>query len=218
MPTHTAASALICFHSFDGAPWCWPRWQEITGVKHGLFPTDDLLLPKGWTRRDAEDIKSYFFQYHQLPPEDKIKFSVNSSSGPVVPGRSKWNNWVNGNWAKWGIHNRIVTILHEQGCHPLTITATEGSGDVWPDAGTYIPIVLDAVAMELFGEEAFPVYSDRLTFILRRPTTSIIQRSWATIRVRFNRDKMRLPEIEQAALEAFNSMSTCYLSSTYLSK
>jgi len=217
MPTHTAASALISFHAYNGAPWCWPRWQEITGVKHGLFPTDDAQLPKGWTRREAQEIQSYFYQYHQLSPDERIKFSVNSSSGQVVPGRSKWNSWVNSNWAKWGIHNSIVTILHDAGCYPLTIAATEGSGDVWPDAGTYIPIILDDVALQLFGEEAFSG-SDRLPFLLRRPTTSIIQRSWATIRVRFNRDKARLPEIEQAAVEAFNSMSIRSLSPTSSSK
>jgi hypothetical protein len=53
-----AASALIKLFFLDGYPWSWPTWQKITGVYHGVFPTEDSLLPKGWTRQDALDIKS----------------------------------------------------------------------------------------------------------------------------------------------------------------
>ena len=48
MPSHTAASALIKLYFLDGIPWKYPKWMEITGVKHGLFPSDDALLPPTW--------------------------------------------------------------------------------------------------------------------------------------------------------------------------
>jgi hypothetical protein len=81
MPSHTASSALIKLFSCDGAPWQWPAWQERTGILHGLFPDDNSKLPKGWTRKDAVDIQSYFRAYHLLLNEDKkLAFAVNADT------------------------------------------------------------------------------------------------------------------------------------------
>jgi TATA-binding protein-associated factor len=202
MPSHTAASALIKLFHLGGHPWHWAIWQDLTGIKHGLFPDDDRHLPTGWTRNDADDIKSYFRQYEQKPTEDmKIKFAVNSKDSSV-PGRRKWNDFICKAWPKWNVHAKIVEGLRKHGVHPVAVLEQQGSLDGWPSAETYVPIALDAIAMLLFGAEAFDD-SDILPYQLRKSLTILVQRSWARIRLQVIKDKAKLPLIEAAALSQF---------------
>ena len=207
MPSHTAASALVKLYGLGDAPWAWPTWQEITGIKHGLFPTDDRHLPIGWSRRDADDVKSYFLQYQQLATEEqKIKFSVSGKGGSAsVPGRKTWSDFVSRFWPKWNIHGKIVECLTKCGVHPTLILEQENSLDIWPNAETYIPIALDSIALVVFGREAFND-SDFLSFQLRKCLTIFVQRSWSRIRQQMVADKKKLPVIEFAALNAFQGM------------
>ncbi|KIK51761.1 hypothetical protein GYMLUDRAFT_251819 [Collybiopsis luxurians FD-317 M1] len=220
MPSHTAASALIKLFFTDthpsaisGHPWDWPAWQEITGVKHGLFPSDDKLLPKGLTREDASDIYSYFRAYNDLDTEDKkIKFAISSRGTSAIPGRKKWANWVGKNWDSWKIHAKIVECLHTHGIHPVTILIKEGSLDAdWPSADMYLPKALETIAFALFGPEAFGDDNDGkehlLPTIFRRPLTIISQRSWDRIRRHISRDRNRLGDIEKAAIASFDALS-----------
>jgi hypothetical protein len=213
MPSLTPAIALIRFHESDGFPWTMPTWQDLTGIKHGLFPDDDKLLPRGWTRRDAEDVQSYFNQYKDLSGEDqKKKFSA--ARDPSVPGRKVWADFVSKSWAKWGVHGKIVECLYEQGVHPVTLIEEDATLESWPHAEAYIPIAIDAIALQLFGQEAFGE-SEKLPFHLRKVLSIFVQRSWARIRVQFNTDKEKLPQLESAALTAFDSVLLCLFLSTH---
>jgi hypothetical protein len=204
MPSHSASSALIKLYGLGELPWNFPTWQDITGVKHGLFPDDDRHLPKGWTRHDANDIKSYFDQYQQKPTEEqKIKFASAARDGGV-PGRKKWTDFVSKSWQKWNVHGKIVEALHKHGVHPITILEQEGSLDSWPNADMYVPIAIDTIAMSLFGVEAFND-ADILPYNLRKCLTIFVQRSWARIRAQVVKDRAKLPEIEASALRAFES-------------
>jgi TATA-binding protein-associated factor len=220
MPSHTAASALISLYAIDEAPWKWPQWQAITGIHHGPFPEKDELLPRGWTRQDADDIQSYFKQYSEIDGEErKIKFA-RGHGGSAVPGRTKWNAYIRKSWEAWKIHNLIVTGLRQEDIHPFQITARESDDryvhhsrslprstsddgcSSWPNADLYIPLALDPVGDAIFGQEAFGD-SSRLPAKLRRPLTVIIQRSWARLRVKSKADEKRLVAMEEQATTAF---------------
>lgn len=205
MPSHTAASALIKIFSFDGAPWQWPTWQERTGILHGLFPDDDSKLPKGWTRRDAVDVQSYFRAYQLQPSEDKkLAFAVNAKGASAYPGREFWNSFILRKWDSWRIHTAVIEELKEWDIHPLDILISENDIDApWPVADNYLPIIIDSLALKLFGEEAFPNGKLVLKPTLRDAFRIIPQRSWNTIRTQVNNMKNRPAEIEETARAAF---------------
>lgn len=118
MPTHTIASTVIKLWTL-GVPWDFPAWQVLTGAHNSLFPDNPALLLKGWTPEDAANIKSYFDQYCLQPTEDdKIAFA-SQTKGSALPGRKKWCNWVGTIWRASRIHERIISVLHANNCHPL---------------------------------------------------------------------------------------------------
>jgi TATA-binding protein-associated factor len=206
MPSHTAASALIKLYYLGGLPWNCTLWQEITDIKHGLFPTDDHHLPKGWTRSDADDIHSYFEQYNQLDTEDnKVKFAVAHQGGALIPGRKKWNDFVSKFWEKWNIHGRITEGLRKHGIHPITILVQEGSLDSWPNPEMYVPMALDTIGMLVFGGEAFDD-AEILSYAVRKCLSIFVQRSWSRVRRQVRKDRARLSDIEKSALNAFEGM------------
>jgi len=199
MPSHTIQSALVKLHNLDGAPWHWRPWNDITGIHNGIFPPDDTLLPKGLTRKDVIDIQSYFTQYEAQPSEDaKIKFAA--SKGTPIPGRTKWRDWITTGWRVWKIHSRISEVMTTEGLHPAMIMA-RGSGE-WPSGDTYIPILVDAVAQNLFGDESLDS-SGRLADRYRSLTQHIVQRTWINISKQTKRNKARLDSLEAAATKAF---------------
>jgi TATA-binding protein-associated factor len=209
MPSHTAASALIKFYSFDGAPWKWRDWQARTNVKYGLFPPDDKQLPPGFSREDAINVESYFIAYNALPNEDdKIKFATKTKGGAAYPGRRIWNDFVTRNWGRWGLHTVIVNELKDANIHPQDILIREPSIP-WPVADSYVPVILDSLGLKLFGEEAFPDDSDILPTDLRLCLKIIVQRSWGKIRQQLSALKSRAATIEKNARDAFQG-DVCY--------
>src|SRR6266705_3926126 len=141
MPSQTVAGTLINLWKLD-MPWGFPRWQEITDIHHGLFPEDDRLLPKigkavVWTRRDAQDVHSFFEQYRALSTDaDRAKF-VAQSRGAVLPGRSIWLKFVTKGWARWNIHSRIINQFNLHNIHPLKLMLAEDTITDWPLATLY---------------------------------------------------------------------------------
>ncbi|KAJ4463203.1 P-loop containing nucleoside triphosphate hydrolase protein [Lentinula lateritia] len=209
MPSHTVASALIKLYFHEGSPWKWPTWQDRTGIKYGLFPAEDELLPKGWTRDTADAIHSYFKAYDALDSEDrKIKFARGTKGATAHPGRKLWADWVNQSWRKWDIHHAITQGLHKSSVHPITVLLNEGSiNATWPNADFYVSCALDNVGFALFGTEAFPTEAFVLPIDLRRPVTIFIQHSWDIIRRHVARDRIRLPKLEEAALNSFEALN-----------
>ena len=205
MPSQTAASALVKLYSFNGAPWQWPIWQERTGIYHGLFPQDDSHLPKGWTRKNAVDVQSYFRAYQLLPNEEKkLTFSSKTKGSSEYPGRDFWNGFIAKKWDSWNIHTAIIAELKEFDIHPLDILISENNIDApWPSADMYLPIILDSLALKLFGEEAFTNRTLILGPALQEAFRAIPQRSWNTIRTQVQSMKRSLMEIEATALAAF---------------
>jgi TATA-binding protein-associated factor len=193
MPSHTIASALIKLWLEGEVPWRNPSWQIATGVKHGLFPDDDKLLPPRWTRSMATDIKSFFIRYSALPNEDqKIKFA-STSAGEIVPGRLEWRKWVRESISKWKLQAIVVNGLKECSIHPYSLVSVEDEDD-WPLATLYIPIALDYIGLELCGL-AESTRNGLLRPPLRAPITYIVQHVWNALRRQYHRSRSGLPNL-----------------------
>jgi hypothetical protein len=194
---------MIKLYMDDGAPWNFPAWKELTGVTHGLFPDDDTLLPRPWNRQDALDIQSYFNQYHAVVGEDaKIRFAV-GSSGSAIPGRTKWNSWINKNWTKWNINSKISTVLRSVNIHPLDLLG-ESPLNEWPVSTGWIPIAVNPTGAFLFGLEAINPNTGHLSPNLRAGTQILIQRTWLALHSQAKRNEGKLASLEKAAISAFS--------------
>jgi hypothetical protein len=225
MPTHTIPSSMVKFFLENDAPWNWKNWQDITNVHHGLFPPEDNLLPQGITRRDVEDITSYFDKYGAKSTEDaKIKFA-SQSKGDHLPGRNKWRDWITAGWKSWNIHGKISEVLIQEQLHPHSIILVEHDEtqrnpkpdgkpktEEIPKAETYIPLSLDAVAQILFGDESLDP-TGRLSGRYRHVTLQLVQRTWINITKQLKRSQNRLGQLEDAATRAFNGKGSliCWL-------
>lgn len=190
----------------NGAPWSFPEWQAITGVLHGLFPEDDSLLPKGWTRETANSVRSYMDQYSKKKTEDdKIKFAAARAGGDQVPGRNIWRNWVTEGWKAWKIHSKIIEALSSENLHPLTLALSSktGSLDAWPPGAQYIPMAVDPVGAMLFGPESLDRFG-RVHAELRQTTQALIQRTWTNLYNQTQKSKARIINLEKDATDAFN--------------
>jgi TATA-binding protein-associated factor len=200
MPTHLVHGALTKMYvDYDGAPWNFPQWKELTGVVHGLFPKDDKELPKGWTRSMADEIESYFNQFGKQPSEDeKIKFA---SARSEAPGRKAWSDWVKVLWKKKNLHAKIIEILSSENLHPYTLSSQNCALDTWPDASQYVPLAVDPVGLALFGEECLA--GDRVRMALRDSTKAMISRTWSVLNNSRSRSEKRMVTLEAEAIEAF---------------
>lgn len=206
MPTHTIPSIVIKLWSL-GFPWDTSVWQAITGVKHGLFPKDHKHLPKGWTPADARNIKSYFDQYMAKPTEESMIAFSSQRGGAALPGRKKWRDWINSIWNSAKIHERIIAVITANNCHPLTFQTDDTTA--WPLGATWLPLCLDAIGVDLFGEECLDNFG-RLRENLRIPTQAMAQRTWTNLVKRLARCRKRSAIIEQEAMEAFDGNSFSY--------
>jgi TATA-binding protein-associated factor len=203
MPSATAASAIAQLYKNDGAPWSWDTWKDITGVRHGLFPEDDAELPTGISRRDSNDISSYFTAYNALPSEGaKLRFAAGKDRSQV-PGRKIWSDYVTKNYSKWGINGIVIQALNRANAHPVKQMLGENTLDDWPSADHLLPQALNDIGLALFGADAVHPETDNIRTFLRGPTQHIAQRTWSTIYKKFTRDRKTLGDNEQAAEAAF---------------
>ena len=212
MPSHTIHSALVqMYYDFDGAPWNFAAWKELTGVHHGLFPKDDKLLPKGWTRQTANEIHSYFDQYRAiLTEEEKLKFASSKGTTQNVPGRKAWRDWVPKIWKAGKIHEKIIEVLIDENLHPFALMSHNDSPDAWPPANQWVPLAIDPIGLALFGEECYADGLDRIRNSLRQSTGSLITRTWILLRANFDRSKKRVDILESEAIGAFEGSFTLY--------
>jgi hypothetical protein len=184
MPSYSPASALAKAYGVNGAPWNYPRWQEITGVRHGLNPKDDCDLPHGLSRSDATKVLAYFAQLHAPNQTEtwKTRFATAAFRRGQDPnsGRSIWQDYVNGNWAsKWKMHTRISKILTDLNIHPLQLKVESRQYEGWPNSTAYIGLAIDKVGREIFGSEAL-TENGLVIPGLRDIVIILIQRTWKT--------------------------------------
>ncbi|THU76660.1 hypothetical protein K435DRAFT_813188, partial [Dendrothele bispora CBS 962.96] len=209
MPSTLVSEVLLKLYFLDDTsayPWCFSEWQRVTGVEHGLFPEDDRLLPKPWSRKDADDIYSFFMQYRQLPEaSQQEKFFKGGRGEDECPGRDKWRSWVKKHWDKWEIHPIVIRCLQEADVHPISIMVA-GDSLEWPNSTFCLPSATPELARALFGPEAF---DDKgvLPAKFRQHLVSIGQRSWDRLRQRINNQKDRIHLLEESAMAAFTALN-----------
>lgn len=206
MPNPPTSYALITLWNADGAPWKWPAWQQLTGVRHGLFPDDDALLPRGLNRKDVVEIRTYFDRFIAETEEKRLKLH-NEKSG-VVPGRKTWKKWVAAASRQWKLHSLVVDAFNESNINPFQIYRVSEMTD-WPEARSYISLALDTLGSSLFGEELLDDIG-HLRNPLHQSTNAIAQSSWNLMRVQHARAQKKLGSAEHAAMDAFQSSFNLY--------
>lgn len=207
MPSYTLANGLIkLYHAVPGAPWIYPTWQDVTGVRHGLFPTDDDKLPHGWTREIAKEVEIYFSQYSRKNERQRQAFAgkkLKKGEKDSVAGRTLFGNWVSSQYGTWKVHALVIKVLNERHLHLIQIMASNDCLSEFPLSGTYLPMAIDDLAEALFGLESLDA-SGLLLNRLRGGTLILLQRTWENCRKQTKRSKQRLENCEKKALEAFD--------------
>ncbi|KAL0057974.1 hypothetical protein AAF712_015368 [Marasmius tenuissimus] len=208
MPSKTAVQVFLdLYFVLDGAPWNYRRWQQVTGIYHGLFPESDRELPLGWTRRNAQDVYSFFLAYHRISDsKEQEKFIKNSP----MPGRVFFQKWVTASWPKWNIHDLVCAALRERECHPFQLLRNDNTIETFPSSQYHISKVNDDIGMRLLGPDAFRHNSRTLPSIyndLAFPS-AFIQRSWVRLKQKLERDKTRLVTLGEEATAAYEEVSS----------
>ncbi|TFK16514.1 hypothetical protein FA15DRAFT_742895 [Coprinopsis marcescibilis] len=210
MPSHTNPSGLVKLYfanaAFPEAPWRFEAWQEITGMKHGLFDPDDKRLPKGWTRENATAVYAYFELYNkQVKEDDKQKVAVvpRGLKHDPIPGRTFFRDWVNSHWAKyWKIHVRVSKALTSAGIHPVQLVLDNGGDlNMVPNASSYLPGALNDIGQELYGAESLNM-AGHLHNSLRDATLVFAQRTWMIAARSIGPKSKRLLKLQEDAESA----------------
>jgi TATA-binding protein-associated factor len=207
MPTYRFPAALITLYYSDEEhpPWCYSRWQEITGIKDGLFPKDDALLPGGWDRTTAGEVSSFFDRFKQIKGEEERKKFVSRSPGQDVhPGREKWHTFCTSLWKRTKLHTIIVGAFRTAGLHPVDIfRSLPGESNVFPPLAHYMAPLVDAVAIAIFGHEATFGGNGNLKVTplphLCAPLHGFVMRSWDALKMAHNNSSQKLPNLEAEA-------------------
>jgi hypothetical protein len=210
MPAHTVHSALIEMYFDDpGAPWTFPQWQTLTGIKSGLFSDLDSQLPPGWDRKTADCVRSYFDQYQKKKGQDKrVQFAAARKGSSEVPGRELWRKIVTDLWKAHQVHSKITAVLTQEGLHPVqrALASRAGSIDKLPNSTDYLGDAVDPVGKALFGHECLDNDGARVDMILRSSLRSLVYRTWLNIKNQVIRSRARILQLEQDVTNAFDSM------------
>lgn len=221
MPTHSIHGALTSMYEFSEAPWNFPRWKELTGVKHGLFPKDDGDLPNGWTREEATLVEGYFITYLKQKTETKRLSAASSRTGNVA-GRNLWRTWVTRCWKESGIHAIISKCLTDKKLHPLQVALAANDSSIVSsqrlslhakahplnipiEANYLLQLVVDAAALAILGPDALDPNTDRIHILLRTCFTVLVQRCWINNKTGFVREVQKMAKLEVQVTEAFES-------------
>ena len=209
MPSQTAAAALIeLYYAVEGAPWCWQTWKELSGVHCGLFPVRDDELPSGWSREDANDIRSWFIHCHSASTDQQ-------NGAASMPGRAKWSTFVNNRWENWRIHIAVVKALRDCSVHPIQLIVNEGTmqGE-WPKADSYASNAFESIGLAIFGTDCLG-QGELCPANVRRCIGAFTQRSWARIRSLIQKDMKRKDLLEAEALAAFKRAYSYFITKSF---
>jgi len=213
MPSHYVHSALVeMFHECNGAPWTFAQWRETTKCPGGLFPEDGAPTSHKWTTSQTEDVRNYFQRYSRLMEgrDLQARLSFSLTSGQTAPGAELWRRFISKGWKSWKINDRITRVLIQKRLHPCILANHSETPDELPDSLHYIPRAVDAVGLELFGEEALDGLGN-LSAKLIPMTKAIIQRAWISIVTKVGNAKKKMGALEQEARKAFDGKAIPYV-------
>lgn len=207
MPSHYVHSALVeMFHESKGAPWTFTRWREITKCPGGLFPEGGASASHKWTASQTDDVRSYFRRYSDHMQSRDLTGRLKLALSPL-PGAELWRRFVINGWKSWKINDRITRVLIQKRLHPSILAIHSQTPDELPDSLHYIPRAVDAVGLELFGEEALDGLGN-LSVKLIPMTRSIIHRTWTSICTKVGNAKKKMGSLEKEAQAAFDGKPT----------
>lgn len=207
MPTKPLLEVFARLFLMGEAPWKFSTWKEITGITHGLFPSIDDDLPRGWNRSKADAVLSFIDHYSNLPSDSaKMKFA-SSKSDDLCPGRKIWKDFISERYNKeWKINSRIISVLTDNHRHPFQIMVAEGLTS-FPSVDANTGAILDPVCIALFGDEAFNAHG-HVYQVLAEPVATLITHCWDNLRRQTARAVKNLTRYEK---EAIASMECAYL-------
>jgi TATA-binding protein-associated factor len=194
LPTNHAVLAEM-YVSCNEAPWHYPRWQELTGIRHGLFPAEDSLLPFDWTREVANSIHSYLDVFSKKGTQQA---RAKSSKAMKLPGRTLWVQFCVKIWDLLEIHSRISLTLAENMHHITSVQHTPN----WPFSSFYNPEVLGSVGVELFGVDALDDIARR-DLKLGSSLVLIISNTWINLRILHEGARNAAFHMKRAAVKSF---------------
>ncbi|KAJ2926192.1 hypothetical protein H1R20_g10908, partial [Candolleomyces eurysporus] len=195
---HPPKSGLLwLYYDIPGAPWNWSHWQEITGVKHGLFLNDNQKLPSGWTCKMANAIHSYFEAHCALLSEDsKHTFSSGKDQPGDSSGRAQWRSWVVQNWSSWKIQLKIHRAFKDSGClwHQIMVA------DNLADFPKEVPLhdAYNWIIYTLFGSNGLNV-NGKILYALQKSVHTFAMRNEAAIDVAFTELEKATPTKQKLA-------------------
>lgn len=103
-------------------PWCWPAWQERTGLRRAPFsPTLHYETPHNWKQTDANDaVWAFVTNYFALTDSKRIEY-IKRRPDNDAKGRNLWLNWLSPNLTKWKMNQTVVDVLGEHSMDPYSI-------------------------------------------------------------------------------------------------
>ncbi|KAG2747793.1 hypothetical protein P692DRAFT_201716179 [Suillus brevipes Sb2] len=139
-------------------PWCWPAWQQRTGLISAPFSitiTEDT--PDVW--RLPEDNQavwtfvSNFWAVEDIAQVDYIKKEQHSNDN--TKGRELWLDYFHCKWSEWKVNGTIDAVLVERGLDPYAVMRRAKSANL-PDLGaSQVALAYPSLAEALFGTDAF---------------------------------------------------------------
>lgn len=120
-PCHTTASA-------DGLqasciPWCWPAWQQRTGLSSSPFSitvTEDT--PSLWRLPDANQaVWTFVSNFWAIEDTMQVDYIKKGRSDNDAKGRELWLGFFHSKWSDWKVNSAIDAILIERSLDPYSI-------------------------------------------------------------------------------------------------
>ncbi|KAJ3517571.1 hypothetical protein NMY22_g13940 [Coprinellus aureogranulatus] len=155
MVIHTNHSALLeVYGAFEGAPWIWPKWRELTGVANFRFSTKNpKKIPAPLTPESLKAVRSYADAYLAIPSiEKRHEFASKKKHDSHDVGRTAWRTFIGKNWRGWKIQLTIHKVFAEEGITPIQVMV-DNDDDILPST-INVAQAYDAIAFQLFGEDA----------------------------------------------------------------
>jgi hypothetical protein len=104
--------------SVQHPPWCWPAWQQRTGVYSTPFSKDN----SPWdSDGDADAVIAFATKYWSLDESLRPAFISRSCNDNNNHGRKLWLDWTKAGFQKWKINDAVDTSLTEKGVDPYSV-------------------------------------------------------------------------------------------------
>ncbi|KAG2098226.1 uncharacterized protein F5147DRAFT_656118 [Suillus discolor] len=104
-------------------PWCWPKWQECTGLTSVPFPavavTPETSSP--WkTSEAAEAVSTFISNFWAFSEAEQVNY-IRCLPDNDTKGHDLWLSFFNAQWSHWKVISILDAILVERALDPYSI-------------------------------------------------------------------------------------------------